>query len=332
MTENQNSNWKQIDSFLADEGPYLVVSHVHPDGDAIGSTLAVGFMLKQLGKTVVMVNESPIPYKFRFLPEIDHVHSPEEIAYQAPFHRVIAVDVADAERMGEKVRQLFTDSVDLLNIDHHPTNDRFGTVNRVESEAAATAEILCYWATHLGVNMDRYLATCLYTGLLTDTGGFRYSNTTPEVMELASGLLRQGVNPGEIADRVIETTSRQQLALLRCALDTLSFSEGEKVAWMWLTRENFQETGANEEDSDGIVNYARNVVGVDVGILFRETEDATIKVSLRSREIVDVGKLAQTLGGGGHARAAGCTLSGSRDEVEQTILNKVSMALGQGGI
>ncbi|MFD1394840.1 bifunctional oligoribonuclease/PAP phosphatase NrnA [Kroppenstedtia eburnea] len=319
-------DWKQALAFVSEPGPYLVVSHLHPDGDAIGSTLAVGWILKRLGKQVVMVNESPVPDKFRFLPEAERILSPDEAGAEGPYRRVIAVDVADRERMGS-VCQLLAAEAEVLNIDHHPTNDRFGTTNLVIPGAAATAEILCHWSRRLQVEWDRELATCLYTGLLTDTGGFRYANTTPEVMELASGLLRHGVEPGAIADRVIETMTRGQLALLRRALDTLTFSDDGQVGWIKLTREDFRSSGAREEDLDGIVNYARNVAGVDVGILFRETDGQGIKVSLRSREIVDVGKLAQSMGGGGHARAAGCSLTGTLDEAEKSLLEQVKAAL-----
>ncbi|GGA34446.1 phosphoesterase RecJ-like protein [Kroppenstedtia guangzhouensis] len=331
MSATLVENWKLAEAFVSEPGPYLVVSHLHPDGDAIGSTLAVGGILKQLGKQVIMVNESPVPGKFRFLPGAEVIRFPEEVAAESPYRRVIAVDVADRERMGSAYRLLAEDA-EILNIDHHPTNDRFGTYNLVIPEAAATAEILCHWARRLQVEWNRDLATCLYTGLLTDTGGFRYANTTPEVMELASGLLRHGVDPGMIADRVIETMTRGQLALLRRALDTLAFSDDGQVGWIRLTREDFRSSGAREEDLDGIVNYARNVAGVDVGILFRETDGQGIKVSLRSREIVDVGKLAQSMGGGGHARAAGCTLTGTLDEAEAVLLGQVKAALkGRGG-
>lgn len=326
MTAAGTEDWKQAETFVSKPGPYLVVSHLHPDGDAIGSTLAVGLILKRLGKRAVMVNESPVPYKFRFLPDAENILTPEEAEAEGPFRRVIAVDVADRDRMGT-VRRLLAEDVKVLNIDHHPTNDRFGTCNLVMPEAAATAEILCLWAQRLEVEWDRPLATCLYTGLLTDTGGFRYSNTTPEVMELASGLLRHGVDPGGVADRVIETMTRGQLALLRRSLDTLTFSDDGQVGWMKLNREDFRATGAEEEDLDGIVNYARNVMGVDVGILFRETDVGRVKASLRSREIVDVGKLALSLGGGGHARAAGCTLTGTMEEAEQRVLEQVNAVL-----
>ncbi|QKG84558.1 bifunctional oligoribonuclease/PAP phosphatase NrnA [Kroppenstedtia pulmonis] len=319
--------WSEACRFVEEKDRFLVISHLHPDGDAIGSTLAVGYVLKKLGKEVVMVNESPVPRKFLFLPGAGEIKSSEALLSEdVLFSSAIAVDCADEERMGT-AKNLLEPSATLLNIDHHSTNNRFGTVNLVLPDAAATAEILCQWSDELGVKWDRDLATCLYTGLLTDTGGFRYSNTTPLVMELASRLLRCGVDNHGIADRALETLSRGQVELIRQALATLSFSNDGLISWMWLTQDDYRMTGAGEEDLDGIVNYARNVEGVDVGILFRETQTGEIKVSLRSREQVDVGALAQLFGGGGHARAAGCTLKGRREEVEEILLERVSDAL-----
>jgi bifunctional oligoribonuclease and PAP phosphatase NrnA len=328
MTPNHKQAAEAV-RFIREADRFLVVSHVNPDGDAIGSTLGVAWMLKQLGKEFHLVNASPVPAKFRFLPGAEWIRSPEELRSAAPFSRVIAVDAADAERMGE-ARSLIAEDAQLLNIDHHATNDRFGTSNWVVPDAAATAQVLANLVEALKLRWEKPLAACLYTGLLTDTGGFRYSNTTPAVLELASHLLKQGVHPAEIADRVMETMTQGQLALTKRALDTLAFSDNGQVGWMWLKRRDFEEAEASEDEMDGIVNYARNVEGVDVGILFRETEDGAVKVSLRSREKVDVGELAKSFGGGGHARAAGCTLEESPEKVEQMVLSKVSDALKRG--
>lgn len=328
MVGDHSDVWQQASSFLRDKERYLVVSHIHPDGDAIGSTLAVKAILEHLGKEVVMTNESPIPPKFQFLPGCDEILPPPDLDGRS-FDGVVAVDVADRERMGVVWEYIFAD-IPLLNIDHHPTNDRFGTVNLVVDDAAATAQILYTIAETMDVPFSFSLALSLYTGLLTDTGGFRYANTTPEVMEMAASLLRHGVNAGEVADRVMETMTRGQLTLLQRGLSNLRFTPDGRVGWIWLTRLDFQESEAEEDDLDGIVNYARNVIGVDVGLLFRETEDGKVKVSLRSREIVDVAELARSFGGGGHARAAGCTLSGSREEVEQVMLERVSARLKGG--
>lgn len=324
-----NNNWVEAVQFLREGSHFLVISHIHPDGDAIGSTCAVSAILKRLGKSSTLVNASGVPEKFIFLPDAERILTPEQVREGGPFSRVVAVDVADAERMGE-IEGLVTEDVQILNIDHHPTNDRFGTVNLIIDHAASTTEILCQLVDELDLEWDRSLAEPLYTGLLTDTGGFRYSNTTPAVMQLAARMLEIGVDAGTIADRTLETVTQSQLHLLRRSLDTLTFAEGGRIAWMWLSREDFALVGASEEDMDGIVNYARNVNSVDVGILFRETDRGEIKVSLRSREIVDVGVLAQSFGGGGHARAAGCTLQGSRDEVVKLLLERVTERLREG--
>ena len=226
-------------------------------------------------------------------------------------------------------RTLIAPDARLLNIDHHRTNDRFGTHHLINPEAAATAEVLYDWIESMGVKWSKPLAACVYTGLLTDTGGFRYSNTTPAVMKRAARLLECGVDAHRIAEQVLETLTIGQLNLLRRALSTLRLSEDGRIAWMWLTYQDFVDAGAGEGDLDGIVNYARNVDGAEVGILFRQLKGGAVKVSLRSRRRVDVSEVAGYFGGGGHARAAGCTVAGTRDEVERRVLEQVVEALGR---
>lgn len=226
-------------------------------------------------------------------------------------------------------RSLVAPDARLLNVDHHRTNTRFGTHHLINPEAAATAEVLYDWIESMGIKWTKPLASCVYTGLLTDTGGFRYSNTTPAVMKRAARLLECGVDAPRIAEQVLETLTIGQLNLLRRALSTLRLSEDGRIAWMWLTLQDFLEAEAGEGDLDGIVNYARNVIGVEVGILFRQLKSGAVKVSLRSRRWVDVSEVAGFFGGGGHARAAGCTVAGARDEVERRVLERVAEALGR---
>lgn len=321
-----NERFREATRFVSEGERFLVVSHVDPDGDAIGSTLAVGHLLRLLGKRAVMVNASPVPAKYRELPGTEEIVKPQELRDEPPFTRVIAVDVADEERMGD-CRSLIAPDACLLNIDHHRTNNRFGTHHLINSEAAATAEVLYDWIESMGVEWTEPLAACVYTGLLTDTGGFRYTNTTPAVMKRAARLLEYGVDAPRIAEQVLETLTVGQLNLLRRALSTLRLSEDGRIAWMWLTLQDFSEAGAGEGDLDGIVNYARNVMGVEVGILFRQLKNGAVKVSLRSRRWVDVSEVAGFFGGGGHARAAGCTVTGTRDEVERRVLGQVAEAL-----
>jgi phosphoesterase RecJ-like protein len=312
--------------FVREADHFLVVSHVNPDGDAIGSTLAVGYALRRLGKNVTMVNESPIPAKFHFLTGADEILRPEQVT--GPFRHVIAVDCADQDRMGA-CRELFAEDVRIANIDHHMTNNMFGQINVVVPHAAATAEILFDWIEESGIGWDLELAGLVYTGLLTDTGGFRYSNASPDVFRKAAKLVELGVCAHRIADLVLETLTMDQVRLIQAALATLQRSDDGRIAWMSLRREDFARSGATHQDLDGIVNYARNILGVDVGILFRETGEEAVKVSLRSREHVDVGRIAKSFGGGGHARAAGCTVPGSLEEAEERVLDRVRAELGR---
>lgn len=319
-------NWiPPFEQWSKEADQVLVVSHIHPDGDAISSTLAMGMMLKAMGKRVVMVNESPIPKKFSFLPGMEDIALAHEV--KRTFSHVVALDCADRERMGN-AGQLVAPSASLVNIDHHATNDGYGTINVVVPQAAATAEILYDWIDQSPIGWDVPLATCIYTGLLTDTGGFRYSNTSPKVLRQAAKLVELGIDAHHINDRVLETVTWEQLQLLKTALSTLKTSEDGLVAWMKLAEPDLIRINASHDDLDGVVNYARNILGVDVGILFRETEPQTVKISLRSRERVDVAQVAKQFGGGGHARAAGCTVHGTIEKAEQSILAEIRSQLG----
>lgn len=319
---------EEAKAFILNQDRFLVVSHVNPDGDAIGSTLAAGHMLEQLGKSFFMVNEGSVPAKFHMLPNSLKIGNFSATASESipRFDCVIAVDCADFERIGE-VRQWFPEGIPLLNIDHHPTNDGYGSVNVIRSEAAATAEVLYDLAGVLEIVWERPVAECIYTGLLTDTGGFRYSNTTPKVLNIASEMLTYGVNGNRLADQLLERLTFSQVAILRKALATLSFSPDKRIAWMAVTSEDIRETGTEGGDMDGLVNYPRNIEGVEVGLLFKQSDPDTFKVSLRSAGLADVASIAQRFGGGGHVRAAGCTVKGTLQEAVDRIVSEVGRAL-----
>jgi phosphoesterase RecJ-like protein len=317
---------QQAAAFIRGGDEFLVVSHLSPDGDAISSTGAIGLILQALGKTYTLMNEGRTPEKYVGLlggqPIIDY--SQERPTHQ--FSRIIAVDCADSARIGA-VHQAFAEPASLLNIDHHPTNDDYGTHNLIKPNAAATVEIIYELSEVLGIAWSKPLATCIYAGLLTDTGGFRYSNTTPVVLAIAERMLRYGAEGAVLAEQLLETMSYPQVLLLKETLSTLSFSENRKVAWVSVTNETLQRIGAAEEDSEGLVNIPRNVAGVEVGMLFKQKSPDIIKVSLRSAGKVDVSKLAQSLGGGGHVRAAGCSINGTLDEAIQRLVEAVNAEL-----
>lgn len=310
--------------FIQERDDFLLLTHVNPDGDAYGSTLGMAHLLQAMGKRFTIANEDPVVDKFYFLPMSEKIQLSSEFARS--FSHVIVLDCGDIRRLGESAA-LLSDDAEILNIDHHKTNDLFGKANLVDLEAAATSQIVFHLAKHLQIDLDTDGAICLYTGILTDTGGFRYSNTTVEVHQIAAVLLDAGINPFEISDRVLETLTWNQVQLTREALGSLQRDESGKVAWLSVTRSLLNRLGASDEDAEGLVSYARNVQGVEVGILFREKEDGSIKVSLRSKYRVDVGEIALFFGGGGHARAAGCTMQGPAEQVQQQVLAKVREAL-----
>lgn len=313
-------------AFMREHNDFLVVSHIQPDGDAIGSTLATGWMLEQLGKSYTMMNEGPVPSRLRSLWGCERIIGCGDEAPQRRFRYVIAVDCADLARLGP-ARAWLTEDYQMLNIDHHATNDGYGAVNVVVPDAAATAEILFALHAQLQLPLEREVAEALYTGLLTDTGGFRYANTSPQVMEIASRLLHAGVNGAALAELLLERMSMGQMRMLQRGLSRLQFSEDLRLGWLWVSSEDLAETGAAPEDLEGLVNYPRNIDGVEAGILFKAIGAQKVKVSLRSSGRVNVAEIARQLGGGGHARAAGVTMNVPLAEAMKIVIELVRQDL-----
>ncbi|CAI6032912.1 Bifunctional oligoribonuclease and PAP phosphatase NrnA [Paenibacillus sp. JJ-100] len=308
--------------FLLEHDDYLVVSHVQPDGDAVSSTVTVGWLLSCLGKKFTMINEGEIPQRMRFLWQADTIVNMTEHPPERKYNAIICVDCADFARVG-LTRHYFEEDAVILNIDHHPTNNGYGAVNIIKPDAAATAEILFELLQRFDITWDKEIATAVYTGLLTDTGGFRYANTSPNVMAVASQLLKHGVDGPYLAQSLLEELTLPQIHILNKALSSLQMSEDGKIAWVVITPEDMQECKAANEDLEGIVNYTRNIRGVEVGIFFKVINDNAVKVSMRSAGKIDVAALAQTFGGGGHVLAAGCRLEGKLEDIVQNVLKQV---------
>ncbi|CAM2890706.1 bifunctional oligoribonuclease/PAP phosphatase NrnA [Paenibacillus sediminis] len=309
-------------AFLMEHDDYLVVSHVQPDGDAVSSTLAVGWLLSCLGKKFVMLNEGPIPDRMNFLWHADQIVNLSVTSLGRTYKYIVCVDCADFQRVG-LTKQYFAEDAVILNIDHHPTNDAYGTYNLIKEDAAATAEILYDLIHGFGLEWNADIASAIYTGLLTDTGGFRYSNTTPKVMSIASQLLTYGVDGPKLSETLLEEMTFAQLQVLTKALSTLQMSDDGKISWVYVTPEHMAECGAKNDDLEGIVNYPRNIRGVEVGLLFKVIDDQAVKVSMRSAGKVDVAAVAQSFGGGGHVRAAGCRIEGQLDDIISRVIARV---------
>jgi len=308
----------EIASVLQASRCILVSTHLQPDGDAIGSLLALGLALKSCGRQVDMYCDGGVPRRFRFLAGADEVVS---VPPKKAFDCIVALDCADRQRLPVP-DQVLRDAM-LVNIDHHPTNNLFGRLNYVDAAAAATGEIVFDLLRELGAHHDCAVAEALYVAISTDTGSFKYDNTTEKTHRIAGRLLACGVRPGHISSLVFDVKPLRAVLVLQQALSSLAFSADGKIAWLTLTEKDLQEAGADNADLEGLINYAKNIEGVEVGLLFRENDDGTIKVGFRSFQ-TDVAGIAALFGGGGHTRAAGCTIRGSLDEAISRVTAAVA--------
>ncbi|MDW7650591.1 MAG: bifunctional oligoribonuclease/PAP phosphatase NrnA [Bacillota bacterium] len=309
---------KEIAARLQQSRAVLLTAHIMPDGDSIGSILGLGLPLRKAGYRVTMFSADEVPARYRFLAGAEDIITGS--FPQGDYDCIVALDCSDHLRIRpvwERVSEYF-----LINIDHHPTNQKYGQMNLVDPRAAATGEIVFDLLAKMGLPVDTDTAAALYVAISTDTGSFKYENTTPKTHRVVADLLHAGVKLAEITPRVFDMRTRTAVCALREALASLQFSEDGKIAWITLGSEEMGRCGAKDEDLDGVVNYAKNIEGVEVGILLREKDDGTVKVGLRSRS-VDVAKVAESLGGGGHVRAAGCSLEMKLREAEQAVLAAV---------
>ncbi len=300
----------------------LLTVHKSPDGDALGSQLALLLALERRGKTVTAHNLDPVPEIYRFLPARERIRVGRPVVGR--YDACVVLDT-EPERVG-----LFDGPppADLLiNIDHHVTNSAPWPVTWLEPEASATGEMVFRLIAELGVSLNRAMAECLYTAVFTDTGSFRYSNTTPESMRIAAKLLEAGADPWMVTENVYESFAYRRLKLLGLALADMEQSPDGRSAWVVITDEMYRTTGTTAEDTDNFINSVRSVRGVEVAVLFRQTAEREFKISLRSKGRVDLTGVAQSFGGGGHRNAAGCTVQGTLAEVRRTVIDAVSAAI-----
>lgn len=279
--------------------------HVNPDGDALGSLLATALGLQQLGKKVYPTwgaAPAQVPASFSFLPGTDLLVQPDELPECELF---VALDCGAAHRLGS-VEKFAKGCASLINIDHHPGNDEFGTVNIVVVDASSTAELVARLLTDLDVELDKDIATALYVGIVTDTGRFQYSNSTPQTLRLAADLLSQGVDAPAIAQEVYESSPFGYLKLVGRVLDRAVLHEEERFVYSWITLADLSETGVGPDETDGLIDLVRSTRAADVAAMFKEQRDGAWRVSMRSKGR-SVGELARARGGGGHDLAAGFT-------------------------
>lgn len=291
---------------------FLLCSHAQPDGDAVGSMLALGMVLEQMGKRADLVTADRIPAHYRQLPGVDQIHVTQHV--QGTYDAVILLECDSLQRT--KLQGL--EDFFQINIDHHLSGQDYAHLNWIDREAVSVGEMVYRLARAVGAKLTPELATCFYVTVLTDTGGFCYGSVRESTFALAHELVMAGADPIAIAQDVYFSAPASKLHLLGTALGR--FKHEGRLAWLWVTNEDVVSAQASEEDSDGIVNFALGVESVEAAVFLRELPEGGIRLSLRSKGQVNVAAIAERLGGGGHENAAGCTLEGPLQRALDEIL------------
>ncbi len=314
---------QEIAQALLYKKKFLVISHLNPDGDAISSSLATFRILGKLGKDVKVFNKDGVPHNFKFLPDAEQVLT--SVNGLEPFDATVVLDCSELERTGIDLPQEYLGTI--VGIDHHLTAEPLGQVYYLDPNASSIGEMLFDVIKETSVELDKELATQLYTSILTDTGSFHYSNTTPKALCVAAEMVTAGVSPWDVALEVYESQPIERINLLSKVLPTLKLDPTGHYGTIVITREMIESSGAMDEHIDGFINYPRGVQGVEVAVQFREVSPEKFKISFRSRGNVNVASIAERFGGGGHANAAGCNLSGTIEQVREKIGQAVQQAI-----
>ena len=303
----------------------LLTSHSDPDGDAVSSLLAMGLALSRLNKKVTLYNSSPIPAVYRFLPSVERIV--QQIKNAETYDLALVLDCGDLSRVGRASSAISRIPL-IINIDHHISNTAFGDIQLIDADACSTAEIVYRLIKALNVPLDKEIAMSIYTGILADTGSFRFSNTNKAAFAISHEMTELGVEPHSVAQHVFGTYSLERIKLLNLALDSLEISENGKLSIMTITNAMFDYTETQPEDVDGMINYARRIQDVKVAALIQEQQNGRVEsdsqrrfhVSLRSDGSVDVAAIAGAFGGGGHASAAGFQVETSLLKLKSDII------------
>ena len=320
------STFEEIGRAFREHQRFAILSHVRPDGDALGSQLALALSLKQLGKDVRVWNEDGMLEKYSFLARAQLLTKPPSGPEDVDV--AIALDTAIQNRLGTAFPAIRTAKI-WINIDHHPSNPGYGDLVYVDPTAPATGQILFELIKSERLPFDRAIAENLYVAISTDTGSFQYPNTTARTFEIAAELVRAGVDVGRINQQVFENYPRRRVELLRELLRTMRFEGGGRVASFSLSLRTAAELGVLPEDNEGLIDHLRAIRGVIVAVFFEELTDGKVRVSMRSKsEKTDVCAICQKFGGGGHTLAAGARVRGSLGEVEQKILEAICNVVG----
>ncbi|CAH2213976.1 DHH family phosphoesterase [Tepidibacter aestuarii] len=299
---------------------FIITSHYSPDGDNLGSSIGLYYALKSMDKEAVFVLDDNLPANLDFLYKDIKIYKSEEIKTED--YILISLDCGDKDRLCCS-NTIKNNAKITINIDHHSSNDLYADLNYVDAKASSTCEVVYDMLMKIDKNIiDKKIANCLYTGLITDTGNFMYSNTNPSSFEMACNLLKLGIDKQDIIQSIYQNNPVNYVKILGESLNTLNVIQ-EKIATIELTTQMFKNNNITFNDVDGFVNYARDISGVEVGILFKQKRSNQIKVSLRSKSYVNVSEIAKVFGGGGHVRASGCTVNDSLENAKKRVVEEV---------
>ncbi len=317
VTESRTAKIKALAEWLCAHNDIAIVTHIMPDGDALGSSLALMHALRGMGKRVFVCNQHAVPDYLALLPASDEVVIPETIPFSP--RAVISVDCADEGRMGT-AGSLMRDDIPRAVIDHHETNTTDIIPSFVDGDASASGVLVYEILKEMGLPLTKDIALCLYVAIATDTGNFNFSNTTPEALIAVSDCLRTGLDISDLTFRLFRMKSAARTRLLGRALNGIEYLAGGQLALIRITRRDFAECGAKDSDTEGIVNFGVDTAGTELAVLATEKPDG-VKFSLRSREKVNVAQAVSTLGGGGHARAAGVMIHLPMEKAVEMVLD-----------
>lgn len=325
------NNFKEIVEILKKNDSFLITSHINLDGDAIGSELALNFVLEKLNKKSIILNQDKLPKIYHFLPGSNKVYNLKEDKFDKKIYNVgIILDSSNIDRLG-KISKILDNTNIVVNIDHHKSNENYGDINYIDYSSSSVGEIiydLIKYMNHMIVKtgrdlLDEKTSSCLFTAIMTDTGSFKYSNVSSKTFKIASDLTARGAKSDLIANNVYNKNTYSGLKLLGEALSTLEIDYSMGVAWLYITRNMLKETRANDEEIEGIIDIVTTLKNNEISILFRETNDNKTKVSFRSKSNFDVNKFAIKFNGGGHPNSSGCLCSEKLEVVKEKILSEL---------
>jgi phosphoesterase RecJ-like protein len=300
---------------------FAITTHIRPDGDGLGSSLALCWILRGLKKDAEVITHDAVPLAYSRLPGAAEIRVLPD--FDNDYDAIFVIECSDVERPGlPSLKDKF-----VVNIDHHSTTALYGDINWIDSTAAAVGEMVYNLAKAIGAKITPEIASCVYAALLTDTGSFHFSNTTERTFKIASELVRHGAQPAKLSQAIFYNYPYAKVSLVGEVLSTLQRDESGRIAWIRMTKDALERSGASEDDSDGIINYPLTIGDVEAVAFFRELPNDTFRISLRSKNRVNVARVAEHFGGGGHSNAAGFTVKADFDELSQQVLAELREAV-----